>query len=236
MKVTAVIVAKRESRRLNNKNMLPFGRSNLLGAKITELGGCETIDEVVVGSNCDEMLSFARSLGAEGVKREEVYCDEDACPANRMIGNMCSLIETDVVVWAHCTNPLIRAKTYDESVRLYLKKVKEYDGRGQMSGGSLFDSLISVDLVQEHFWHGGNFSYPLYHDPYHGEHVLAKDLPKLYKQNGAIFIQSHEKMKENSYFYGENPYLFTTPEEESFDINTELDYRVAKHIYENFFI
>ena len=235
MKVTAVIVAKKESKRLRNKNMLPFGESNLLGTKIRQLKECEAINEVVVGSNCDEMLSFAKTLGAVSVKREEAYCDEDTCSANRMIGNMCSLIHTDVVLWAHCTNPLIRAETYDAAVNLYFKKVKEYDNRGPVFG-SLFDSLISVDLVQEHFWRAGRNAYPLHHDPYHGEHVLAKDLPKLYKQNGAIFIQSHENMKRNSYFYGDSPYLFTTPEEESFDINTELDYRIAKYIYEDFLI
>jgi CMP-N,N'-diacetyllegionaminic acid synthase len=234
MKVTAVIVAKRDSERLKSKNMLPFGYSTLLGHKIHQLSECETINEVVVGSDCDEILSFARDRGAKGVKRSEKYCDEKTCSANQMIGNMCSLIDTDVVVWAHCTNPLVRPSTYDEAVNTYLKKIEEHDARGT---SNYFDSLISVDAVQEHFWGLSKGSaHPIYHDPYHLEHVLAKDLPMIYKQNGAIFIQPHEQMKKNSYFYGGNPYLFITPTEQSVDINTELDYKIAKHVHENFFI
>ena len=223
MKVTAVIVAKKESVRLQNKNMLPFGDTTILGNKINQLKECENINEIVVGSDCDNILSFSKKLGAKTVKRKQEYCDESICPANEMIKNMCSLIKTDVVVWAHCTNPLIQPDTYDKAVALFFEKVKEENGTGEY-----FDSLISVNEVQEHFWMIGKSCYPVYHDPYHGDHVLAKDLPKLYKQNGAIFIQSYEHAKENSYFYGRSPYLFVTPPIESIDINTKLDYNVLK--------
>ena len=231
MKITAVIVAKKESKRLTNKNMLPFGYSNLLGHKIRQLRKCRTIDEIIVGSDCDDILSFSESFGAQGVKRPDEFCDERNCSANQMISNMCSLINTDTVVWTHCTNPLIQPNTYDKAVDTYLQKINEKNGIGDH-----FDSLISVSVVQEHFWMQCKRPYPIYHDPYHNEHVLAKDLPKLYKQNGAIFIQTHEQMEKNSYFYGESPYLFITPEAESFDINTELDYKIAKYIHESFLI
>lgn len=231
MKVTAVIVAKKESERLANKNTLPFGYSSLLGHKIRQLKKCKTVDEVVVGSDCDDILTLSRDFGVQGVKRPDEYCDEQNCTANQMIGNMCSLISTDIVLWSHCTNPLIQPETYDEAVNLYSESVKRKNGVGDY-----YDSLISVDLVQEHFWQINKVPYPVYHNPYSLEHVLAKDLPKLYKQNGAIFIQSHEAMKENSYFYGKSPYLFVTPKVESLDINTEMDYKIAKYIYESFLI
>ena len=231
MKVSAVIVAKRTSERLKNKNMLPFGGSTILGHKINQLKECKRINEIVVGSDCDDILSFSEKLGAKPVKRKEKYCNESICPANKMIENMCSLINTDVVVWAHCTNPLIQSSTYDKAVDLFFLEKEEEDDRGV---GEKFDSLISVDLVQEHWmivWNNNKSAFPLYHDPYHGDHVLAKDLPKLYKQNGAIYIQPYKQMKKNSYFYGKNPYLFETPIEESYDINSELDYEIAKTIY-----
>ncbi|MAH49802.1 hypothetical protein CMI37_28515 [Candidatus Pacearchaeota archaeon] len=213
MKISAVIVAKKESKRLPNKNMLPFGNSTILGHKILQLSKCKKIDEVVVGSNCEEILNYSDSLGARTARRPDEYCDEDNCSANSMIWNMCCLIETDVVVWAHCTNPLIKPRTYDNAVECFLT-------RGHN------DSLLSVDILQEHIW--SEESKPLNYNPWQGRHPLAKELPKMYKQNGAIFIQKHKQMKENRYFFGKKPYLFVTPEAESIDINTERDYRISK--------
>lgn len=217
MKVSAVIPAKRDSERLPRKNSMIFSNSTLIGHKIKKLQECSEIDEIIVGSNCDEILKHIEELGAIPVKRPDEACDESVCSANKMIGDLCGRIKTDVVVWTHCTNPNISPSTYDHAVETFLNNRN-------------YDSLISVDLVQEHFWMTTNkgMPYPVYHDPYHGEHQLAKDLPMLYKQNGAFFIQSHKNALENSYFYGKNPQLFLIDPNESTDINTETDFKIAE--------
>ena len=224
--ISAVIPAKRTSVRLPSKNMRPFKGTTLLGYKIKKLQECQELGEIIVGSDCDEILAHAEQLGAIPVKRPDEVCDEEICSANKMIGDLCGRIKTDVVVWTHCTNPNISPATYDHAIETYLQKIYERN-----SVGNYFDSLISVDLVQEHFWMTNkDVPYPVYHDPYHGEHTLAKDLPKLYKQNGAFFIQSHKNALENSYFYGENPLLFLTDPNQSTDINTETDFKIAEFL------
>jgi len=197
--------------------MRPFCGTTLLGYKIKKLQECEELGEIIVGSVCDEILTHAKQLGAIPVKRPDETCDEKICSANKMIGDLCSRIKTDVVVWTHCTNPNISPSTYDHAIETFLNNRN-------------YDSLISVDLVQEHFWAFNKQPYPVYHDPYHGDHVLAKDLPTLYKQNGAFFIQSHENALKNSYFYGEKPQLFLTDPLESTDINTEIDFKIAEFL------
>ncbi len=229
MKISAVIVAKKDSRRLTNKNMLPFGNSTLLGHKITKLLECKEINDVVVGSDCDDILFFAEKLGARPIKRPDVYCDEIVSSANDMIGNMCSLIETDIVVWSHCTNPLIKPETYDQAVRTFLANLQNKS----------YDSLLSVDKLQEHLWSYSESEkkyVPHNYNPWGKSHVLAKDLPVLYKQNGAIFIQEYNQMKQNSYFFGKNPYLFEMNPEESIDINTESDFEIAKILYQQKYV
>jgi CMP-N,N'-diacetyllegionaminic acid synthase len=215
MKVSAVIPAKRDSVRLPRKNSLIFGDSTLLGHKIKKLQECSKIDEIIVGSNCDEILSHSESLGAIPVKRPEEVCDESICSANEMIGDLCGRIKTDIVVWTHCTNPLIEPQTYDDAVGIFL------------SHPSLltFDSIISVDEVKEHLWKDGK---PISYDPWAEKHTLAKDIKPMYKQNGAFFIQTHERFLQNSYFFGNYPYLYCTPPEESVDINTPLDFKLAE--------
>ena len=216
--ISAVIPAKKTSVRLPNKNMRPFKGTTLLGYKIKKLQECEELGEIIVGSDCDEILAHAEQLGAIPVKRPDEVCDEEICSANKMIGDLCGRIKTDVVVWTHCTNPNISSATYDHAIETFLNNRN-------------YDSLISVDLVQEHLWKDwGDMRYPLNYNPWAKEHTLAKDLSPLYKQNGAFFIQSHDNALKNSYFFGENPQLFLTDLSESTDINTETDFKIAEFL------
>lgn len=102
---------------------------------------CERVDRIVVGSDCSNILAIAKEAGAETVVRPDYYCDEKVASANEMISNMCSLIETDIVLWSHCTNPLLSPKTYDEFISLFFEKEKQN-----------YDSVLSVDEVKEHLW------------------------------------------------------------------------------------
>ena len=131
-----------------------------------------------------------------------------------------SLICTDVVVWAHCTNPLISAPTYDTAISAFLSNIPRYD------------SLCSVVELREHLWRGDKHT-PLNYNPYALRHTPAKALPPLYMQDGGIFIQPYAQMKANSYFFGKKPYLFEIPKEEFLDINEMRDYLLARAIVES---
>lgn len=214
MEVTAVIVARKGSVRIRNKSMSTVGGETLIQRKVKQLSQCKNVNRIVFGSNCEEMLSHAASLGIEAVRRPDYYCDEQQASANEMIGNMCALISTDIVVWAHCTNPLISASTYDRAIETFKASQDRYD------------SLLSVVEIKEHLW--SEFRKPLNYDPYSGRHVPARELPSYYMQDGGIFIQRHAKMAKNSYFFGSSPYLFEIPAEEFLDINNERDLLLAK--------
>ena len=212
--VCAIIVARGGSLRLKNKNMLDIGGYSMLAHKIIQLKRCDKIDRIIVGSDSEEILKEACFYGAETVKRPDYYCNESQCTANEMIYNMCSLIETDVVVWAHCTNPLLSPETYDRAVSVFL------------ANEPMYDSLLSVTVLKEHLW--TSESKPLNYNPYARSHTLARDLTPIYMQDGGIFIQRHKNMLRNSYFFGAKPYLFIVPENEVMDINTPRDLLVAR--------
>ena len=139
MEITAIIVARKGSVRIKNKSMLKLGDDTLISNKIKQLKKCKNINRIVFGSDSDEMLKHAKSYGAETVKRAEYFCDERLASGNDMILNMLDLIKTDIVVWAHCTNPLLSSKTYDDAIQTYLIN---------LNNG--YDSLLSVVEFQEH--------------------------------------------------------------------------------------
>lgn len=215
--VTAVIVARKGSKRIHSKSLLKLNGVSLIERKIYQLRQCKDINRIVFGSDSDEMLEKAQKAGAEIVHRPDYFCNEELASANEMIKNMMDLIKTDVVVWAHCTNPLLSPQTYDNAIATYFNNLPEYD------------SLLSVVELKEHLWKDGvAFNY----NPYALRHVPARDLPPLYMQDGGIFIQSYKNMKQNSYFFGKKPYLFQIPKDEFLDINEYRDYLLAKCITE----
>lgn len=219
--VVAIIVARKGSIRVPSKNLLPLGDDTLISRKIKQLKQSKYIDRVIFGSDSEEMLKHAASYGAECVRRPAFYCDENLASANDMIRNMCELITSDIVVWAHCTNPLITSGTYDRALETF--------EQSQKNG---YDSLLSVVEFREHLW--GEDKTPLNYDPYQPRHTPARELPPYYMQDGGIFIQLYKSMVQNSYFFGKNPYLFVIPEDEFLDINNIRDYILAKAIVEKF--
>ena len=70
--ITAVVAVRKGSQRVPNKNIRPFGNSNLLQMKLDILKQVDSIDEIVVNSDCDKMLDIGRENGV-GVHRREKY-------------------------------------------------------------------------------------------------------------------------------------------------------------------
>ena len=176
-KTTAVVIARGGSVRLPNKNLLKFNGRTLVAHKVWQLRQCKLIDEVVVGSDSDEILESAVAEGAIPIRRDPEFCDEKSRSWNDVICNMVEQVEAQTIVWAHCTNPCIKPATYDRAVRAY-----------QTTDG---DSLVAVSPFRNHVWWNGR---PLNFNPYAKEHVVAARLDPVYYQNNGIFIMSRALM------------------------------------------
>ena len=71
--ISALIAVRSGSVRVKNKNIREFNGSNLLELKIRQLKELDGLDQIVVNSNCDEMLGIAKDHGVRTVKREDYY-------------------------------------------------------------------------------------------------------------------------------------------------------------------
>lgn len=216
MNVTAIVAARGGSVRLPGKALLPFAGTTLIGHKIATLKACRLVSRVVVGSDDDSILAEAAAHGAEAIKRDDYHCDESRCTANEMLADLADKVGrdvADVILWAHPTNPLVSAKTYDDALEIYEHALILN-----------YDSLCSVQLVQRHAWIDFN---PFNYDPWSARHAPARDLKPIAFQNGAIFIQTRGQMMSNRYFFGRKPFLYAMTEIESTDIDTREDYELA---------
>lgn len=216
MSVTAVIIARGGSQRLPNKNMLDFHGLPLVAHKVRQLKQCRHITGVAVGSDSLEILQAAEAEGAETVRRAPEYCDEKSRSWNEVIYHMLERTKGDIIVWAHCTNPCIRSRTYDRAIEAFRQSTN--------------DSLIGVTPFRSHvWWHG----LPLNFDPRAPKHVVAAELEPIYYQNGGLFIAKRVAMLNWQYVYGTNPLLFEIHEQEAIDIDTAADYEHALKAYDD---
>lgn len=217
--VTFAIPVRGGSRRIPRKNLLDVNGETLLGRKIRQL---LPLGKVVVGSDDDEMLEEARKRGAIAVRRK--MTNEGCDSANDMIKEFLGLIDPcSVVVWSHCTNPLLSTATYARALIAF--------GDALQDG---YDSLVSVHEIHGHYWNADMRS-PLYNVTWcrNMKHLCANELPPLYEQDGGFFIQTYDRFKQTSYFFGDRPKLFVVPEDEFLDINTPRDVVILNAIIHN---
>jgi CMP-N,N'-diacetyllegionaminic acid synthase len=198
----AVVVARGGSVRLPGKALLPFNGTTLIGHKVRQLKACRRVDRVVVNSDSPAIVAAAVAEGAQPIDGRDYGGD-----THEMLADTARKCPGETLVWAHPTNPLVSAATYDAAVDAYF--------------AADCDSLLSVYRVQRHAWLNGG---PANYNPWSHPHPLARDCLPVFFQDGAIFIQPRERFVETRYFFGDRPALFETPEHEVCDIDHPSDY------------
>lgn len=212
--ITAVIPVRAGSRRLPNKNILPFGGSNLLVHKIRQLKQVKGLDRIVVSSDSDEMLEMAEKEGVNTHKRAPEFCDERTKTFNEVVENIASSIIGDTVMWAPCVCPLTNTQSYEKAIEIYNECVIEKKEH---------DSVISAKLFKEYLFDEKG---PLNWNP--EKHVPSQQLPNWKTIVNGFYIAPRERMIEWRYLYGKNPYLFILDKKEAVDIDDAEDFEVAK--------
>jgi len=217
LKFTAVIPARAGSRRVKDKNIAPFGDSNLLVHKIRQLKKVPSIDRIVVSSDSDEYLAMAKAEGVLAHKRDREYCIEGEGQTKsfgEVVRHIAESVEGEHIVWCQPTSPLVTPEIYEDAIQTYKKKVLE-EGTN--------DSLASVEVFQKHMWDDKG---PLNYER-GKKHVLSQDLPKWYFVTG-VFIAPREKMIEWVHNIGANPFKYRLKKINCVDIDDELDLEVAR--------
>lgn len=216
MGTVAVIPVRAGSRRLRNKNILPFAGSNLLVHKIRQLKCVSGLQEIVVSSDSDEMLCMAADEGVSTHRREARFADDVSVPFGEVVAHVCSALRGDTVLWAPCVCPLTDTEHYEQALSLYAENVPGSN-----------DSLVSFEALRLFLWDdSGPINYGL--GP---AHVLSQNLPNLYRPTNGIFIAPRKKMVEWRYFCGPNPYKFILDKRAAVDIDDGLDMLCAQAWY-----
>jgi CMP-N-acetylneuraminic acid synthetase len=210
-KVTAVVAVRKGSQRVPNKNIKPFGDTTLLDLKLQTLLKVSNIDEIIVNSDCDEMIEIGKSYGVKTKKREEYFASSEASNSE-FHGHIGKTTDTDYIFLAPVCSPFISSEKHEEAINKFMN--------------SECDSLTSTSLVKGHLWLDGKpINYDLDNVP------NSQDLPDIEMINYGITIVDKNTMKIKSRVIGDNPDFIILNEYEGVDNNTPFEFQTAEIIY-----
>lgn len=214
IEICGLIAVRSGSERIHNKNIRPFANTSLLEIKLEQAKNTTLLKNVFVSSDSDEMLNIARRYKAIPLKRDP-YFATNTVPMNLAYEYMAKQLTCEHIAYLHVTSPLLKKSTLEKCIETYIKLENN------------FDSLCTVSKVQEYLWKDNK---PLNYDP--NAHPRSQDLPDVYSLNFAVNIISRKKMIKRKNIVGQNFYPFIMDKEESVDIDTELDFKIAEFIYQ----
>lgn len=211
-KLAALIPVRKGSERVVNKNIRPFGDSSLLELKIKTLKEISTIDEVIVNSDCDTMLSIAKDMGVSTYKREEYYASSKV-NNSEYFQHVAENTNSKNIMYAPVTCPFIKQESY-------------YNAIEKFSTEDEYDSLATAFPVKHHMWLDGK---PINYEPENSPN--SQDLPDILGISYGISIISKDLMIKRRNVVGHNPFLYVLDDVESVDIDTELEFSFAEFLF-----
>ena len=210
----AIVPVRSGSQRLKNKNIKPFANSNLIEIKLRELLKVNKIDQIILTSDSEEMLEIGKKFNVRTHTREKYFASSEATNSE-FFSNLADICKSEYVIYSPVTSPLISYETINECIDYF-----EVNN---------LRNLATTSLVKHHLWlNGSPINYEIDKSP------SSQDLPDIHQINYACCIIEKTLMKANKNVVSKDVVFKILDEIESRDIDTELDFLIAEHIYNKY--
>lgn len=208
----ALVPMRHTSERVPGKNYREIAGEPLYFHIIRALQAAPEISEVVVNTDSPVIMDGLKDHFPDVVilERPENLCD-GMIPMNEILLHDTVQVEADYYLQTHSTNPLLRAETISKAIRTFV-----------VSRDSC-DSLFSVTRLQTRLYDQEGEA--VNHNP--GELLRTQDLPPIYEENSCIYIFNRQTLQGRDHRIGEFPLMFEIDPLEAWDIDEELDFRIA---------
>ena len=225
-KLCIIIPMKHCSQRVPGKNYRDFNGLPLFDVIINKIINVDYIDKIIIDTNSEYIKNL---INAKNIDKILVYDRPEKLCAHEVSTNLLLMnviekqeLDYDYYLMTHVTNPLISIETIKDMIEVFLKdKNKDYD------------SLFSVKKLQTRLY---KFEKERVNALNHNinELIQTQDLEPLYEENSCFYIFDKETLFKKKHRIGYNPYMYIMDDIESFDIDTESDFLIAKTLDFNF--
>lgn len=227
MRVLGLIPARAGSKRVPDKNIRPLGGHPLLAYSIRSAIDSGVFERVVVSTDSPQYAEIAREYGADvPFLRPGELAGDDSRDIDWIRWTLEEMPGYDAFAILRPTSPFRKAETIRRAWAQF-----SADGRA--------DSLRAVQRVSEHpgkMWTiDGDRMHPLLplgpaDAPWHSS--ATQGLPAVYVQNASLEIAWTRTVLEMGTIAGRSVMPFLTEGDEGFDVNTEMDWLMARVLLE----
>ncbi len=215
MAIAAFVPMRHSSERVPGKNYRPFAGKPLYHHIVETLLACPAIDQVCIDTDSPTIIEeVAEKFPAVKVLVRPEHLRDGAIAMNDVLLNSISQVKADYYLQTHSTNPLLQPETVSRAIDLFLNQ-------------SEHDSLFGVTRLQTRLYDAEGQA--MNHDP----RVLLRtqDLPPVYEENSNLYLFTESILKERKNRIGYSPLMFEIDRDEAWDIDEEIDFRVAEFLY-----
>ncbi|WP_186008507.1 acylneuraminate cytidylyltransferase family protein [Marinobacter lipolyticus] len=217
MTVTCFLPCRKGSERVPRKNIRPIGDKpyGLLQIKLEQLFATKLIDRVILSTNDEEIIEYAKKLEASklDIRLRDDALASSSTSTDELIQYAGSQIEAGHILWTHVTSPFLTATLYDAMIEKYL---------AQLECG--YDSLMSVNELRGFIW---DESRPVNYDRSVEKWPRTQTLSPLYEINSGVFLAPAEVYQLSGDRIGDRPYKYVLDKIQGFDIDWEEDFLMA---------
>jgi CMP-N-acetylneuraminic acid synthetase len=215
--IVAFVPMRHSSERVRGKNYRLFANKPLYHYIVESLLSCPQITQVCIDTDSPVIIEEVDKIfpTVKVLLRPE-HLRDGSIPMNDVLLNSVSQVSSDFYIQTHSTNPLLRSETISNAIDLFLNSPNH-------------DSLFTVTRLQTRLYDAnGN---PMNHDP----NILLRtqDLPPVFEENSNLYIFSEKTLKDKNNRIGYSPLIFEMDRDEAWDIDEEIDFRVAEFLYLN---
>lgn len=225
----AIIPARAGSKRLKNKNLKILNKKPLISWTIEASLKSKYISETIVTTDSKEIQGVAKDFGAKVPFLRPSNLAQDESSSIDVVLHAADFclkelnMVFDYIVLLQPTSPLRDYRDLDSAIELLFDKNA--------------DAVISVCKMEHNPSWANTLDESMSMKTFLKKEFINKrtqDLEEYYRLNGAIYICKTEKLLKNKkFFLDNNIFAYEMTQEHSVDIDTELDFLIAKTLMEN---
>lgn len=215
-RILSLVPMRHHSERVPGKNYHPFAGRPLYHHIVQSLLACPYIAQVVIDTDSPTIIEdCVRHFPRVRLIERPEHLRADTVPTNDVLLYDVTQVEADFYLQTHSTNPLLRTETITRSIETFLANYPVYD------------SLFGVTRWQMRLW--DQLGRAINHNP--AILLRTQDLPPVYEENSNLYIFTRSTLETRHNRIGERPFLFEIDRMEAWDIDEELDFRIAEFLY-----
>jgi len=221
MSTVAFIPARGGSKGVPQKNIKMLAGKPLIAWSIEQALAADSIDRVIVSTDCHEIAEVSKTYGAEvPFLRPESISGDEATTESAML-HCCEYLKNknefpEMFVLIQATSPIRSEGQLDKAIEVFKQGV--------------FDSLLSVTKSHRFTWRSKGNPVASYDYKKRPRRQDINERDQEYLETGSFYITRTSKLIEFQNRLGGKIGLFETPEDESYEIDSLIDFLVCEEI------